>query len=162
MKLTEIFNSSDKNHHIMMTDIDHFTASPRANLKPETIKFLKSKQTKISDMTLYRVLFTYELEALTRTLGANDLTKGVRVTHKASRVSSWSKDVSVVKKLATENDNLGDYAIILKANIPGKSILLDLDDLSNNDKQYIYTFSQKEVIVDAGDYHATVIDIIDL
>lgn len=164
MKVLELFDPNDPHHQKMMNNLDHFTASPGLDLKSDTIEFLKTwrrKQSKSGIMALYRVLFTDDIDEMAGDLNVPKLKTGIHVTHKASRVTSWTKSHRVVDELAAENEDLGKFAVILKANIPEKAIVLDTDDLNASDRKHIMLLDQKEVIVEAGAYYAIVIDVIE-
>jgi len=156
----DMFDHSSNIHHNLMRDIDNFTASPRLTLKPETVAYLKSKAN-YKDMTLYRVLFIDDLEQLAKSLDMASVEVGAKGVHHAKRISSWSYSKSLVEELAVENFDIGNYSVILKAIVPGKSIILNTDDLSKKDREHIYLEVQKEVMVDEGSYPVIVLDVID-
>lgn len=157
----KLFDHSSTEHQAYMRDIDNFTSAPRLTLKQSTIQYLKSKRLKSDSMILYRVLYTDDLDALAKDLKMNEIEVGEKGVHTANRVSSWSYSKSIVEDLANENDDLGEFAVILKAQIPGEAVVLNTDDLSREDRKHIYLFAQKEVIVDEGSYPVTILDVID-
>jgi len=160
MKVFELFDASNETHLKMMQDLDHFTASPRMNLKPETIAFLQKNYPHNTPMKLYRVLFTDDLDNLAVKLGDNKIEGGSVVFHSATRVSSWSKSKAAVEEMAVENADLGGFAVILSATIPAKDIIIDLSDLSASDREHVYVMNeQHEVIVNAGRFECKILDI---
>lgn len=164
MKLHALFESFSSE---VINDLDSFFASPRMTLKPSTIADLKKRFPGSGDVTLYRVLFSYNEEETAKQLGVDKLVPG-KATHKANRVSSWSTSQDTVREMAEENSDLGDFYIILEATISREHVVLDTTRLSNtellalrdnNPNLVRLVRDQKEVIVDAGSYPCTILSI---
>lgn len=168
MKLEQLFENVNFPESVIH-DLDIFLSQPKANLKASTKEFLRSLNFAKERRHVFRVLFTDDMNALAKELNVDEIVKGKRCTHSASRVSSWSASKRVVQELAEENDDLGDFAVILSAEIDPSHIILDSTKLSRADKLTLRNGNemllsvledQKEIILDAGAYTAIIEDVI--
>ena len=172
MKLHMLFEQTLFNkveHADIIKDVDIFLSNTKQDLKPSTIDFLKSKNPNNGFITVYRVIYSNNLEELAKQLSVDKIQVNAHVIHSAQRVSSWSASKSAVIELAEENDDLGDFAVVLKTTVEQSFVVLnttmlsigDLELLRNGHAGLIQVIKdQKEVILDKASYECQIIEII--
>jgi hypothetical protein len=165
MKLAEIaqqdfFDHDDPAQKKMMAELDHYTASPNIRLKPETIKFLSSKYAgRDGSVVLYRAMVFDDIDDIEEMFGVAE--EGASFTYKRDKESSWTKSKRFAYGFAENGDLDEQYTLVLKTKVDVKDFLLDVDDLSKNDRKEIILEDQSEVIVNAKDRSVVIDKIID-